>query len=195
VTLQSAERLRVALLAHTIEDPAPTWLAAAAALQDIGHDAVVLSSHRHPTRETTEHGVRVVRIARLPEAPLRWRGFTGPLTHAPLTLRALARGGYDAVHAFSPEDAAIALLSRRRTGTPVVFTAADPLDRDRLADRRLRLRLVQAAVEESDAVTAPTDALAALVERWLAVDAAVLDPRDGAAQVDLYRRLLATRNR
>ena len=184
--------MKVALVAHTIGGPDAVPISVAGTLQEAGHEPVVLSSHRHPTRETTEHGVRVVRLARLPEAPLRYRGFTGPITHAPLMLRALKRGGYEVVHAFTPEDAWIALRGR---GAPVVFTEAEPLGRDRLSDRRLRLRAAQAAVEQTDAVTAPTAELAALITRWLAVDAEVIDPRDAAAHVDLYRRVLATRSR
>ena len=184
--------MKVALVAHTLDAPDAVPLQVGEALRDRGHEPVVLSSHRHSTSETTEQGVRVVRVARLPEAPLRYRGFTGPLSHAPLMLRALKRGGYDVVHAFTPEDAWIALRSR---DAPVVFTAAEPLGRDGLSDRRLRLRAVQAAVEHTDAVTAPTDELAALVARWLAVDAEVIDPRDAAAHLDLYRRVLATRSR
>lgn len=194
------EPLRVAVLVHTLGSPPAAGmeemaLQVAAALAGRGHRATVLSSHRFATREDEELGVPVIRSRRLPEAPLRWRGFTGPLTHAPLTARALAAGRYDVVHAFSPEDAAIALLSRRRTGSPVVFTAADPLDRSRLADRRLRLRCVTAAVEDSDALTAPTEALAGLVQRWLAADAEVIDPRDAAGHERVYRRLRARRTR
>ena len=184
--------MKVALVAHTVDGPDAAPISVAAALQEAGHEPVVLSSHRHRTRETTEHGVRVVRVARLPEAPLRYRGFTGPITHAPLMLRALKRGGYEIVQAFTPEDAWIAL---RGADAPVVFTAAEQLGRDRLSDRRLRLRAVQAAVEQTDAVTAPSEELAALVARWLAIDADVIDPRDAAAHLDLYRRVLARRSR
>lgn len=200
MTAENSPPLRVVLLAHTVGAPAAagmeqTALRVASALGDAGHEAVVLSSHPSATRESVENGVRVVRLPRLPEAPLRWRGFTGPLTHAPLVLRALASAPFDVAHAFSPQDAWMALRWRRRSGRPVVFTAADPLTRDRLADRRLRLRLVQAAVEDSDAVTAPTDELAAVVARWLAVDTTVIAPGDGAAHERLYRALLTTRMR
>ena len=112
-----------------------------------------------------------------------------------VTARALARSSYDVVHAFSPEDAWIALRWQRRSGRPVVFTAAEPLARDRLADRRLRLRAVRAAVEDSDAVIAPSDELAGLVSRWLAVQADTVDARDAAAHERLYREVIARRSR
>jgi hypothetical protein len=167
----------------------------AAALAKDGHDVRVLSSHRHATRATTEGGVSVVRTARLPEAPLRHRGFTGPLTHAPLTLRALMTGGYDVAHAFTPEDAWIAIRWRRRSERPVLFTVAEPLARDRLSDRRLRLRAVQAAADETDAVTATSEELAEIAARWLAVEPTVIDPADGAGHAALYRDVIARRRR
>jgi hypothetical protein len=191
VSAAAPERLRIGFVSHTIDDAGTAPLATAAAMEAAGHDVVVFSSHRHPTRTTVEGGVPVVRLARLPEAPLRARGFTGPLTHAPLLRRALSRGGYHVVHAFTPEDAAIALRGRGRHRLRIVFTAAEPLGRDRLADRRLRLRAVAAAVEESDAVTAPDAERAALVERWLAVRAQVIDPHDAGGHERLYRGLIA----
>jgi hypothetical protein len=178
------------MVVHTIDGPDTPALVAATALGERGHDVVVISSQPLTSREAFERGVRVVRVARLPEAPLRYRGFTGPLTQAPLLLRALERGRFDVVHTFSPEDAWIVLRRRGRGGRPVVFTAAEPLARDHLADKRLRMRAVRAAVEDSDAVTAPSEELAAVVARWLAVDATVLDPRDGVAHERLYRQLL-----
>jgi hypothetical protein len=193
----SDARLRVALVAHTLDSGSElddVARATAKALTDAGHDAVLVSSHRRPTRTSVEDGVRVVRLARLPEAPLRWRGFTGPVTHGPLLMRELTRGGYDVAHAFTPEDAALARMAARRTGLPVVFTAAEPLGRDRLAERRLRLKAVELAID-SDAVTAPTEELASLADRWLAVDADVIDPRDAAAHERLYREVISRRSR
>jgi hypothetical protein len=193
-------RLRVALLLHTVGSPPEPGVQEAAvqtarALAAREMEVRVLSSDRRPTRVESRGGVEVVRSARLPEAPLRRRGFTGPLTHGPLTLRALERGGYDVVQAFTPEDAWIALTWRRRSGLPVVFTAAEPVGRDSLADRRLRLRLVQDAFEASDAVTAVSDDVAATVARWLAVDARVIAPGDGAGHAGLYSDLIARRTR
>jgi hypothetical protein len=123
------------------------------------------------------------------EALLRRRGFTDALTALPLGAAALARGGFDVAHAFSPPDAAAALLRRR---APVVFTCVETLGRDRLADRRLRLALLRRAVEESDALVAPGEPAAAALARWLAVDARVLAPDDAEGHLHLYRDLLAT---
>ncbi len=164
----------------------------AAALRDRGHRPTVLTAHRALSRRpTSEEEIPVLDVARLPESPLRRRGFTGPLTQIPLILRALLSARHDVVHSFSAPDALAARLWRRRCGRPILFTCTETLSRDRLADRRLRLRLLSSAVEDSDAVLVPTDEAAAALWRWLAVEAPVVDPCDGAAHERLYRRLLA----
>jgi hypothetical protein len=125
------------------------------------------------------------------EALLRRRGFAGRMTAVPLGVAALLRGGFDVAHAFSPADALTARLWRRLVGRPAAFTCAEPLDRDRLADRRLRLWLLQRAVGDSDAVIAATEESRAALARWLALDAPVIESRDAAAYERLYRKLLA----
>lgn len=189
-------RLRVALLLHSYGDPSPAdaiVAALASALSGLGHEPAVLAVHRGPTTTTTANGVRVVRYRRLPEAPLRVRGFTGPLTQLPWGIRAL--GGFDLAHAFTPVDAWVAQRWRRRGGGPVVYTASEPLTRDRLADARMRLDHVRAAVEDSDSVTAASEEARAALRRWLAVDAPLLAPADGAEHVAVYRDVLARRRR
>lgn len=186
---------RVALVHHDHPRPAPPGVPrvvreVADGLRERGHEPVVVSSHRAASQRSTQDGTAVLRVARLPEGFLRRRGFTGPLTHLPLVLRALHRGDFDLAHAFSAPDAAAALRWRRATGRPVVFTCAEPMDRADLADRRLRLRLLQAAVDQCDAVTVPTDAGRVAMERWMAVEAVHLEPSDGAGHERLYRTLL-----
>ena len=118
------------------------------------------------------------------------RGFTPGLTRVPTALAALARGDFDVVHAFTPLDTVSALVWRRRTARPVVFTCVDPLGRENVADRRLRLWSLRRALEESDALLAADSGVRASLERWAAIDAPVLDARDGAAHERLYRDLL-----
>ena len=146
----------------------------AAALRGRAQDVSVLTSSR---------GWRPV------EALLRRRGFSGPLTPLPLTLLELLSGGYDLAHAFSPLDACPALTWRRLTGKPVVFSWVQPIDRRELADRRLRLRMVEGALG-SDAIVVPDEETRAAVWRWLAVEPQVIAPGDGEALERLYRRLL-----
>jgi hypothetical protein len=96
-------------------------------------------------------------------------------------------------HAFSPPDAYAAQLWRKLVGRPVVFTCTEMLTRDALAHRRLRLKLLARAVDDTDAVIAPTQAAQAALWRWLAVEAQVLEAGDGAGHAELYRELLHRR--
>ena len=168
--------VRVALLddGAAAAGHAPTL---AEALHDAGQDARLL-------------GARRVGAA---EALLDRRGFAGSLTGLPSGLAALLRGGFDVAHVFSPADALTALTWRRLAGRPVVavFTCTEVLDRDRLADRRLRLWLLQRAVQDTDALIAATEESRAALERWLALDPPVIELHDAAGYARLYRELLA----
>lgn len=157
--------MRVALLCR---DPRGRAAAGelAAALRAAGHDAALLD-----------------RGSAAAEALLRRRGFTEALSAVPFGAAALARGRFDVAHAFSPADAAAALLARR---APVVFTCAETLDRARVADRRLRLALLRRAVEQSDAVTAVDAPAREALARWLALDVPVLAPGDADGYARLY---------
>ena len=73
----------------------------------------------------------------------------------------------------------------------MVVTCPEVLDRSTLADARLRLRLLSAALDGADAVLAGSEAGQAALRRWMACDARVLGPADGAAHERLYRELLA----
>lgn len=166
--------MRVALVLHATAPSSSQALLAnvVKGLRDAGQEPTVVAAHP------------------LAEGILRRRGFTGPLTQVPITVQRLWARQYDVAHAFSAPDALAALLWRRLSGRPVVFHCIETLDRDRLADRRLRLRLLTAAVEEADAVVASTPEARSALARWLAVDAALIDLSDGVALVRLYRELL-----
>jgi Glycosyltransferase Family 4 len=164
--------LRVALVAHGGGAPARDL---EATLRAAGHEAALIAPAP----------VGAV------EAALRFRGFTGPLTHVPRAFVALAQGGFDVAHAFSAPDALAAHLFRRRAGRPAVFTCAEVLDRSSVADRRLRLRLLAAAVEDSDAVLAASEAAQEALWRWMAVEAPVVAASDAAGHERVYRALLA----
>lgn len=174
--MNMARQLRVALVGGDREAQREL----AAGLGALGHEVVALG------------GAPIGPLAAL-ETGLRWRGFTDSLTELPFALRALRAGGYDLAHAFSPAAAQAALLWRRRTRRPVVFTCPETLDRSRVADRRLRLDLLAAAVERSNAVTVTTDEARAALWRWMAVEAELIAPRDAAAHAALYGRLLSPR--
>jgi hypothetical protein len=125
---------------------------------------------------------------------LAGRGFTTPLTHLPATVRELAAGGYDIAHAFSPQDAYAALRWRRRSGRPLVFSLAEPVAREHIADRRLRLRFLLAALTQSDAVIVHDEETRAAAWRWLALEPPVIELDDGAGHERLYLGLLAHRS-
>ena len=137
------------------------------------------------------HRAEVVGAPRLAQADslLSRRGFTVPLSHVPLVVARLVAGRFDVVHAFTVPDAAAALAWGRLTGRPVVFTCVEVLDRSRLADRRLRRQLLCAATARSHAILAASEPARAALERWLMVDAPVVDPGDAAAHARLYGTL------
>lgn len=183
--------MRVALLDRDAAGPASAFVTEVAeALAGAGHDACVVTCGRGRAQRSNEAGFSVARVRRLPEAPLRVRGFDRPLTHLPFALVELMRGRFDVVHAFSPADAAVARAWRRARGGPVAFTCLIPPARENVSNRRLTLRLLEAALEESDAVLAADAGVRTAMWRWLAVDAEALAPAEHA---DLYRRLLVRR--
>jgi hypothetical protein len=153
----------------------------ARALGDAGHHAVVVSTPLAP------------RLARVSEAVLRRRGFPESLTSVPGSLAALRRGQIDVAHAFSPVDTLAALAWRRQARCPVVFTSVEPVDRASVADRRLRLWALERALGDSDAVVAASEQARAALDRWLAIDARVIDAGDADAYVRLYGALLDRR--
>lgn len=150
---------------------------------------------RELVRALGEAGVRAELVSPatepLAELLLGRRGFAAGLTSVPAGVVALRRRDVDLAHAFSAPDAVTALAWRRLVGRPVVFTCPEPLSRDRLADRRLRLWMLERAVRDPDAVCAAGEDVRASLQRWLAVDAPVLDPRDAAGHERLYRELVA----
>jgi hypothetical protein len=125
------------------------------------------------------------------ETVLDRRGFTGPLSHLPRMVAALHASDAEVVHAFGAPEAAAALAWRRLRPRPVVFTCVEVLDRSTVADRRLRLRLLTAALEQTAAVTAASEEAGEGVARWFAIDAPVLAPDDAAEYAALYERLVA----
>ena len=124
--------------------------------------------------------------ARAADGLLARRGFTGGLAHVPLVTARLLRDDFDVAHAFTAPDAFAALLTRR----PVVFTCTETLSRGTVANARLRLRMLERAAGEPDAVLAASDAVAESMLRWLAVEAPVLD---APAHARLYGELASRR--
>jgi Glycosyltransferase Family 4 len=167
-----SERLRIALLDHDHRGPPQQAGELAVALTAAGHDAEVIAPWS------------------LPDAPLRLRKIGERPGRLPLTYLALRRGGYDLAHAFTAQDAWAAVRWSRATGRPCVFTCVAPLRRATLADRRGRLALLRRAVEETDAVIAPDEEVAASLRRWMAVEPRLVARGSAAAHLALYEELL-----
>jgi hypothetical protein len=139
-----------------------------------------LRADGHAVKLLGEHSIGPV------EALLRRRGFTPALSHVPLTVLELLRGTFDIAHAFTGPDAAAALAWRRVHGRPVVFTCTETLDRETLADRRLRLRTLEQGIDDTDAAVAASDDARKAVERWFACSLTVIAADDAGAYARLY---------
>jgi glycosyltransferase involved in cell wall biosynthesis len=145
-------------------------------LVKLGHAPRVITSHPGGRETSNEHGYPVVRNRRPPDALMQRRGFQEHLSHVPLSYLTLTAGDDDVAHAFYPTDAAAGLRWARRTGRPALFSYMGVPQREVLAGRRLRLRLLSEAVNASDAVLALSEAAAAAMRRWLGVDPHVIYP-------------------
>lgn len=148
----------------------------AADLTRLGHEPRVIASHPSRPTTTSEYGFPVVLNPRPPDGLMQRRGFQEHLSHVPLSYHTLRSSDVDVAHAFYATDAAAALRWGRRAGRPVVFSYMGVPQRETLAGRRLRLRLIAGAVNDSDAVLALSDSAAAAMRRWLGVDPKVIYP-------------------
>ena len=143
-----------------------------AALTARGHRVRVVTSHPGRPSRAEEDGLEVVRLPRPPSGRLRRRGYEDHLAHLPLTYATLRRGGDDVVHALWHGEACAAI----RAGRPTVWTYLGVPHRAGLANRRLRLRLVQEAIAGSAAVLVLSEAARRAFARWLGADAQVVPP-------------------
>ena len=141
-----------------------------------GHGARVITSHPGPPSRGTEDGVEVVRSWRPPERALRARGFQEHMTHVPFSYGALRRGDDDLAHAHYPTDVVAAARWAGASGRPVVFTYHGIPQRSVLASRRLRVRVLEAALAAPDAIVVSSRAAAGAMRRWLGVTAEPIHP-------------------
>jgi hypothetical protein len=121
--------------------------------------------------------------AALDQRVLGMRGFTVPLSHLPALAWQLRRRRFDVHHAFSAQDAFVA----RRAGGRLVYTCMEMLDRSNVADARLRALMLRTAIEDSWVLLAPSEAVAASIQRWYAVTPRLVDPSDDEALEHIYR--------
>jgi glycosyltransferase involved in cell wall biosynthesis len=136
----------------------------------------VITSHPGVTTRSVEDGLPVIRHWRPPDRPLLRRGFQEHLTHLPFSYASLRSGSDDLAHAHYPTDASVAVRWGRETGRPVAFTYHGIPQREVLAARRLRLRLVVEALSGSDRVIVSSDAAGRAMKRWLGIDPVTVHP-------------------
>jgi glycosyltransferase involved in cell wall biosynthesis len=141
-----------------------------------GHRPRLVTSHPAPPRRDVEDGLPITRHWRAPEGWLRRRGWLEYMTHVPLEAADLAAGDDDVVQPLYATDAQAAAWHTRRTGTPSVFSYMGIPTREGLVDRRGRLALTLRAVRDCTVTTALSRAAAEHFERWLDVEARVINP-------------------
>lgn len=141
-----------------------------------GHTPRLITSHPGRPSRITEAGLDVVRNWRPPDGRFTRRGIQEYMTHLPFSYASLVRGRDDLAHAFYYTDAAAALRWRERTGRPVVFSYMGLPDRAVLADKRLKLRFLAAAVSGATEVVTLSAAAADGMHRWLGVRSRVIHP-------------------
>jgi glycosyltransferase involved in cell wall biosynthesis len=142
-----------------------------------GHRPRLITSHAGPPARSVEDGLEVTRVPRPPEAYLRRRGFQEHITHVPFTYAVLRAGDDELAQAFYPTDALAALRWRERGGGPVVMHYGGVPQREVLAAKRLRLRVLERALYGADAVVVDTEAARRAMHRWFGIEhAQVINP-------------------
>lgn len=145
-------------------------------LAQLGHAPRLLVGHAGGPRRSVEDDVEVVRVPRVADALVRARGFQPHATHVPLSWAALHVGRPDVAHAFYPTDAGATVRWARHTGQPCVFTLMGVPTRSTLSNFRGRLRGLERATRDSDAVLVLSEEARAATRRWLGVEAEVISP-------------------
>ena len=145
-------------------------------LHGAGHDVSILTTHRSPTAESVEDGVRVVRAWRPPDRLLQRRAYEEHLGTIPAQVRSVLAAEADVAHALFPVSAWAALQARRLGGPPVVFSAMGVPTRRYLVWRRYRLGMHLEAAREAAAVSVLSDAAAEGFRRYLLRTPEVVPP-------------------
>ena len=141
-----------------------------------GHEPRLITSPPGPPRRSVEDGMPIVRHWRPPDRFLLRRGVQQYVTHLPFSALSLERGDDDLAVAFYPTDAVVARRWGARHGRPSVFWHGGVAQRDQLANRRYRLRVLEEAIGGCDAVVVSSRAAAAAIGRWFGVEARVVYP-------------------
>jgi len=141
-----------------------------------GHHVTLITSHKGRPSTRIEDGLRVVRVWRPPDRRLDRRLYEHHLTHLPFAARALDAIDADVAHALYPTDGLVAARWRARTGRPAVLSYMGIPHRQGLANRRLRVQVLQRAIRGASTTVALSEAARSGFDRWLGVDARVIAP-------------------
>lgn len=183
---------RVALVMCAVNGQGPS----VAGIGALGRALLSLDTHvtaiaRRQNADATPAGdeLRIKTVYAVADGLMRKRGFAGGVTCIPGAVAALSKDRELGVaHAFSVVDAQAALIWRRLTGRPVVFTCLEPPSRESIASRRLLLDMTARSFRFADAVTAVSDDVASAVQRWLSLEVPVVELPDAPAYREIYVR-------
>lgn len=166
--------MRIALL-NVAERAQPRELGSALAQR--GHHAKLLTGE-------------VDGVTRVLENLLTRRLIQEHLTRLPASSAGLQLGRYDVAHAFDWSGGLAAVHWSGRSARPSVLSIMEPPHPSVLANKRMRLRIVQYVLDGAAAVVVPTEDAAEAARRWLGIEPAVIEPADAEAHERLYTRLV-----
>ncbi len=141
-----------------------------------GQRPTLITSHPGLPNATIERNLPILRLPRPPQGWLERRGFETYLTHLPLTYAALMTRRFDLAHAMYPTDALAAIAWKKRTKRPAILSYMGIPERRWLLARRGRLRVLQRALQECDAVVALSGHVAEVFADALNYPARVIPP-------------------
>jgi glycosyltransferase involved in cell wall biosynthesis len=141
-----------------------------------GHKPRLITSHPGGSTSSSEDGFEIVRNWRPPDAPLRLRRFQDNLTHVPLTYRTLLRGDDEVAHAFYQTDALASVAWGKKTRRPSVFSYMGIPSRATATYKRGRMKIIERAISESDAVVGLSRTACDALWRWWGVEARLIYP-------------------
>jgi glycosyltransferase involved in cell wall biosynthesis len=136
-----------------------------AALVRRGHDVTLLTTHDARAAYAIEDGMSIVRDRR-PPAPPGAHLYEDYLGTVPAAVWRLTHGDFHLAHALYPMSGWAASLARRFGGPPYVLSVHGILTREYLVDRRYRLEMLRAAIDDAAATSVLSEAAADPFRRY-----------------------------
>jgi glycosyltransferase involved in cell wall biosynthesis len=141
----------------------------------LGCRPTLITSHPGRPQRSVEDGFPIRRHWRPPE-PWTARNIEPQLSHVPFSYMSLVRGDYDIAHAVYLTDALAALRWAARKERPAVFSYMGHPSRPMLSRWRLRMRILERAIYDSDAIITLSKSARDAMWRWFGVDSRVINP-------------------